>query len=124
MTLRTLFLATAFTLTAPVASFAQDKPAVTKKPAARDEFPLPKDATAPKAAPGGAGKIESYEVPRAKDAVLAELREALKKAGWLISKEEASPRGTVRLEVKKGDRVVKVSVLGDATKTALILTHM
>jgi hypothetical protein len=113
-------------LAAPAPALAdkapEPKPAPKKPDAAGDQFPIPKDATAPQDAPGGRGKIQTYQVPRGKDAVIAEVRAALKAGGWTIVKDETSPRGAVRLDVKKGDRTWKASLLGDATKTAIVLT--
>lgn len=87
------------------------------------EFPLPKDAGAPSAAPGGGGKISVYQVPRGRDVVAAEVRDALKQSGFTLVKDDPSPSGrAIRLEAKKGDKTYKVSFTGDATKTALILT--
>ncbi len=92
-------------------------------PATAEQFPLPKDAKAPSAAPGGGGRIQVYEIPRGRDAVITEMRELLKKAGWTITKDDPSPSGrAIRLEVKKTDKIYKVSFTGDATRTALILT--
>ncbi len=87
------------------------------------DFPLPKDAGAPSAAPGGGGKISVYQVPRGRDVVVTEVKDALKQGGWTLVKDDPSPSGrAIRLEAKKGDKTYKVSFTGDATKTALILT--
>lgn len=97
---------------------AQAKPA----PAATS-LPLPKDATAPSDAPGGGGKIQVYQVPRGRDAVVAEVRGLWKAASWTITKDDPSPSGrAIRIEVKKGDALYKVSFTGDATRTAIIVT--
>ena len=85
-------------------------------------FPLPKDAGPGGAAPGGGGKIQVFNVPRGKDAVLAELRAQLKADGWTTEVDQTSPRGAVRLELKKGTVVIKASLTGDASRTAIILT--
>lgn len=125
--MRNLLLALAMISSSTIAY--ADKPApppeLKKKeapPAPAEAFPIPKDAAAPGDAPGGGGKIKTYEVARPKDAVLTELRDALKKGGWTIAKDEASPRGAVRLEVTKGGKTWKASVVGDAAKTVIVLT--
>jgi hypothetical protein len=124
MLIRRLVLA--FLLAAPVPALAdrapEPKPAPKKPEAVGEAFPIPKDATAPAEAPGGRGKIQTYQVPRGKDAVIAEVRGALKAGGWTIARDETSPRGAVRLEVKKGERTWKASFVGDAAKTAIVLT--
>jgi hypothetical protein len=124
MLIRCLVLA--LVLAAPVPALAdrapEPKPAPKKPDAAGDQFPIPKDATAPQDAPGGRGKIQTYQVPRGRDAVLAEVRGALKAGGWTVVKDETSPRGAVRLEVKKGELTWKASFVGDAAKTAIVLT--
>jgi hypothetical protein len=87
------------------------------------QFPLPKDASAPENAPGGGGKIQVYKVPRGRDIVVAEARKALAAGGWTIintSGEEHSR--AIRLQVKKGDTVIKASFTGDDAQTAIILT--
>ncbi len=87
------------------------------------DFPLPKDAGSPSAAPGGGGKISVYQVPRGRDVVVTEVKDALKQGGWTLAKDDPSPSGrAIRLEAKKGDKTYKVSFTGDASKTALILT--
>jgi hypothetical protein len=93
--------------------------AVAELPAS---FPLPKDAGKSEAAPGGGGKIQVFEVPRGKDAVLAELRRGLATGGWELVSDETSPRGAVRLQIKRENTTLKVSLTGDATRTALIVT--
>ena len=86
-------------------------------------IPLPKYASAPSAAPGGGGAIQVYQIPRGRDLVVAEMREAFKQAGWVLSKDDSSPSGrAIRLEVKKGDKLYKVSFTGDATRTSMIVT--
>ena len=88
-----------------------------------DAFPLPKDATPAEAAPGGGGKIWTHQVPRGRDVVIGEIRDLLKKGAWTITKDDSSPSGrAIRLEVKKGDKLIKASFTGDATRTAIILT--
>ena len=97
-----------------------DTPSKTK-PATADKFPIPKDAVAGES--HGGGKILMYQVPRGRDAVVKEVRESLKTGGWTITKDTTSPSGSaIRLEVKKGDKLYKVSFTGDDTRTALILT--
>lgn len=124
MLIRRLVLAVL--LAAPVPALAdrapEPRPAPKQPDAAGDRFPIPKDAAAPQDAPGGRGKIQTYQVPRGKDAVLAEVRGALKAGGFAIVKDETSPRGAVRLDVEKGGRTWKASFVGDAAKTAIVLT--
>lgn len=99
------------------------KPAPTKPAPKADTFPLPKDATVSKAMPGG-GKIQAYEVPRGRDAVVTEVKALLAKGGFTITKDDKSPSGrAVRLEVTKGDKLYKVSFTGDDTRAAIILTN-
>ncbi len=85
-------------------------------------IPLPKDAKSTGAAPGGAGKIVTYDVQRGRDAVAKELEELLRKDGWKVDSNEKSPRGSVRMTVSKDKTVVKLSLAGDATRCAIILT--
>jgi len=88
-----------------------------------DRFPVPRDAKPPTAAKGGGGRIQTYEIPRGKDAVAAEVRADLKAAGWEITSDQVSPNGgAIRLVVKKGSEVWRASLSGDATRTALIVT--
>ncbi len=115
--------AAASTGVAALPTSAPSAPPSTDPGKASADFPLPKDAGAPAAAPGGGGKISVYQVPRGRDVVVAEVKDALKQGGWTLVKDDPSPSGrAIRLEVKKGDRTYKVSFTGDATKTALILT--
>jgi hypothetical protein len=87
------------------------------------DFPVPKDAGAPEAAPGGGGKILLYKIPRGRAAVVAEVKSALGAPGWTITKSTESPSGNaIRIEVKHGDKLFKVSFTGDDTRTAMILT--
>jgi hypothetical protein len=100
---------------------AEPRDAAAQPAAAR--LPLPKDAAAPSDAPGGGGKIQVYQVPRGRDAVVAEVRELLKAGKWTITKDDPSPSGrAIRIEVKNGDALYKVSFTGDATRTAIIVT--
>ena len=86
-------------------------------------MPLPKDAKASDLAPGG-DKILVYQVPRGRDAVIAEMRELFKKGKWEIAKDDPSPSGrAIRLELKKDGLLFKVSFTGDDTKTAIIVTN-
>ena len=85
-------------------------------------FPLPKDAAGSKLSPPEGSKVLVFEVPRPKETVLTELRAALKADGWTITGDTTSPRGAVRLVVKKGELELKASLTGDPTKTAIILT--
>jgi hypothetical protein len=103
---------------------AAESPAPKPAPAkVAHKFPLPKDATGGESQPGGAGKILMYKIPRAKDAVITEVKETLKKEGWTIKKDDASPSGrAARMEVEKDGATYKVSFVGDATQSALILT--
>jgi len=106
-----------------LADVAPPRPAPVKPKPAEAKFPLPKDATGGESAPGGGGKIVMHQVPRGRDAVITEVRELLKKGGWTVVKDEASPSGrAIRLEVKQGATVIKASFTGDATRTAIILT--
>jgi hypothetical protein len=106
-------------------------------PATEYPFPLPKDATPQKAAasdktskkPSAPSKktapprITVYDVPRGRDAVVAEVRAALKKDGWEITKDEPSPSGNaVRLTVKRSGKLWKASFTGDDQRAVLILT--
>ena len=99
-----------------------DRPIPVDAKASHD-FPVPKDATGGESQPGGGGKILMWKIPRGRDAVVKEAKEALTKGGWKIEKEAPSPNGkSIRIEVKKGDKLYKASFTGDATQTALILT--
>ena len=99
----------------------EKKPPAKKKADAK--FPLPKDASGGENAPGGGGKISVHQVPRGRDVVVAEVRELLKKDGWSITRDDSSPSGrAIRIEVKKGDTLIKASFTGDTAKTAIILT--
>jgi hypothetical protein len=92
-------------------------------PKATHDFPVPKDATGGDSQPGGGGKILMYKIPRGRDVVVTEAKEALGKGGWKIEKESKSPNGSsIRMEIKKGDKLYKASFTGDATQCALILT--
>lgn len=106
---------------------------------ADEGFPLPKDAVsagevdsktskkspAPSKSPekSTGNRIRTYDVPRARDAVVTELRAALKAKKWEIVKDEPSPSGNaVRLTVKKSGRTWKTSITGDDTRAVIILT--
>ena len=120
--LRTLAIALVVALGTGSAWAEKPSPPKPTAPAAA-AFPLPKDATAPTAAPGGGGAIQVYQVPRGRDAVIAEMRELFKAGGWAITKDDPSPSGrAIRLEVTKDKKVYKVSFTGDASKTAIIVT--
>jgi hypothetical protein len=107
-----------FTATTALAE-SPAKPAPAK---VAHKFPLPKDATGGESQPGGGGKILMYKIPRGKDAVITEVRETLKKESWKLTKDETSPRGSVRLEAQKDGATYKVSFVGDDKQAALILT--
>lgn len=119
--MRTLLLAlTLAAATASPAAFADHHPIDAKN---ADKFPVPADATGGESQPGGGGKILMYKVARGRDTVVTEVKAALAKGGWKIEKDTKSPSGNaVRLEVKKGDKLYKVSFTGDTSQTALILT--
>lgn len=85
-------------------------------------FPLPADAGEPEAAAGGGGKIVVFKVPRGRDAVIADEKALLASGGYTIEDENTSPKGALRLTVSKGGKVFKVSILGDASQTGIILT--
>jgi len=124
--MRSLALAIALFSTSAVAAptpvDAPTKPS-PKNPDKAPAFPVPKDATGGDSQPGGGGKILLYQVPRGRDAVILEVRALLKTGGWTITKDDPSPSGrAIRIEVKKGDTLYKVSFTGDATHTAIILT--
>lgn len=104
---------------------AAESPAPPKPAPAKvgHKFPVPKDATGGESQPGGGGKILMYKIPRGRDAVIAEMKETLKKEGWKVNKDDASPSGrAARMEVEKDGSVYKVSFVGDASQSALILT--
>ena len=122
--MRRIVLAVTLLSTPAVAAPSPDAPPT--KPAKPDATPglrwIPKDATGGASQPGGGGKILMYEVARGQDVVVAEVRDLLKKAKLKILKEEKSPRGTVRLELIDTGKLYKVSVTGDATRSAIIVT--
>ncbi len=104
-------------------------------PAAESPFPLPKDATRQqsdskstkqppsKGDKSGASRIQIYDVPRARAEVVTEVRAALKKDGWEITKDEPSPSGNaVRLTIKRSGKVWKASFTGDDKRAVIILT--
>lgn len=81
-----------------------------------DQFPIPKGAV------GSRGKTQTYQVPRACDDVIGEVRAALKIGGWEIVKDEVSPLGAVRLEIKKGNKIWRATFFSNATQTVIVLT--
>ena len=83
--------------------------------------PLPLDASDGEAAPGGGGAITVYKVPRGKNEVADELRTTLKAEGWEIVNEETSPRGAIRIEIKKDTTSMMARLTGDETQAALII---
>lgn len=115
-------------------------------PAAEYPFPLPKDATRQNSDPKttkqpskepddvptkqpskgdktGASRIQIYDVPRPRAAVVTEVRAALKKDGWEITKDEPSPSGNaVRLTIKRSGKIWKASFTGDDKRAVIILT--
>lgn len=107
-----------------VPAFAAPEPVdAPSKQKAEDKFPIPKDASGAENAPGGGGKIQVYKVPRGREAVVTEVKKALEGGGWTIAKESKSPSGNaIRLEVKKGDKLYKVSFTGDDKQTGIVLT--
>jgi hypothetical protein len=85
--------------------------------------PLPADATVNTAMPTAGGKMSVHEIPRAKTAVVEELRANLAADGWTIDSEEVSPRyEAVRLKISKAGNTVDCRVTGDDTKTGIIIT--
>jgi hypothetical protein len=121
--MRSLLLALAL-CSSPALADVQPVDAPAKPaPKATHDFPVPKDAAGGDSQPGGGGKILMYKIPRGRDAVVTETKEALTKGGWKIDKETKSPSGNaVRLEVTKGGKLYKASFTGDASQAALILT--
>jgi hypothetical protein len=85
-------------------------------------FPLPNDATEGGEVPGGGGKVRVYDVPRGRPAVAAELRKLLKLAGWKITGDEVSPKGTVRLKCEKKGVLIAASIAGTDAASSIILT--
>ena len=120
--LRALALAVALiTPLAPSTAWAERAEAPAEAPA--PAFPLPKDAAAPAPVKGGGGKIRTYNVPRGRGPVTAELRAALQAGAWEIVKDEVSPRGTAtRMQVRKAGKEWRVSVTGDDQRSVIILT--
>ena len=100
---------------------------------AYEGFPLPKDAVsqsdprdkAPsKTTKSSDNRINTYDVPRGRDAVVTEVRATLKTKKWEIVKDEPSPSGNaVRLIVKKNGKTWKASFTGDDTRAVIILTR-
>ncbi|MBC8069397.1 MAG: hypothetical protein IAG13_13760 [Deltaproteobacteria bacterium] len=85
--------------------------------------PLPADAVVNTAMPTAGGKMSVHEIPRAKPAVVEELRANLAADGWTIDSEEVSPRyEALRLQISKDGNTVSCRVTGDDTKTAIIIT--
>lgn len=109
----------------PIVSVAAAESVVEKETAT---FPLPKDAVAQR----GDGKpskkspdtrIAIYDVARGRDAVVAEVRAALKAGAWVVVKDEASPSGNaVRLVLRKDGRTWKTSFTGDDKQAVIIVT--
>jgi hypothetical protein len=126
--MRSLALVLLLVTSPALADIARPRPAPEEKkpapkPKAEVKFPLPKDAGAAEAAPGGGGKIVTHQVPRGRDAVVAEVRELLKKDGWQVTRDDKSPSGrAVRIEVKKSETLIKASFTGDDARTVIILT--
>ena len=99
---------------------------------ASEGFPLPKDAVpqhdaktkAPsKTTKASSNRINTYDVPRSRDAVVTEARTTLKTKKWEVLKDEPSPSGNaVRLTVKKNGKTWKASFTGDDTRAVIILT--
>jgi hypothetical protein len=98
-----------------------------KEPAAQIKrgeggFPLPADATDEGPAPGGGGKILTYDVPRGRDIVAEDLRKLLQSDGWRLDEDELSPRGSIRITTTKDGATFKVSIAGDGERSKIILT--
>jgi hypothetical protein len=105
------------TVTAPPEKLPEAKPATFKS--GPDGVPLPLDADDGEAAPAG---MTIFKVPRGKLVVADELRVILKEAGWEILSEETSPRGAIRIDVRKaGETPAMLRLTGDDTQTALIV---
>lgn len=117
--LRTLVLAVALLTPLAPAVVRADAPVAETEPV----FPLPKDAAAPEAVKGGGGKIQTFNVPRGRAVVTAELRKALEAGKWEIVKDEPSPSGNAtRIQAKKAGKLWRVSLTGDTSRTVIILT--
>lgn len=108
----------------PFVSVAGAESVVAKE---RAGFPLPKDAVAQrgdrtsKKTPDT--RIAIYDVPRARDAVVSEVRAALKAGAWEVVKDEASPSSNaIRLTLKKSGKTWKASVTGDQKQAVIIVT--
>lgn len=120
---------TAPTTTADTAAVATDAPpgkpddtvAAPKSKEGPGGFPLPVDAE--KDEQKSAGPIAVFVVPRGKGSALEEMHAILAAEGWKIDSEEASPsNAAMRLTVSKNGDTFKVSVTGDETKAAIIVT--
>jgi hypothetical protein len=83
--------------------------------------PLPLDADDGAPAPGGGGAITVFKVPRGKLEVADELRATFKAEGWEIVDEETSPRGAIRIQIKKAETTMMARLTGDDAQTALII---
>lgn len=107
------------------ASAAEPAPRTQEPPAFKvgpKGLPLPLDSGPPESAPGGGGKILTYQIPRGVKLVVKEQREFLKQESWTIDSDETSPRGALRLVVTKNGTTIKLSMLGDDRKTAFVVT--
>ena len=65
--------------------------------------------------------VYSYTIER--QALLAATQALLVRTGWKITARTVSPRGTTRIEVARGQAQLRVAVVGEATKSAVIVAR-
>lgn len=82
---------------------------------------IPVGGLARGAAPGGRGRIVTYTYRRSVLAVTGGLFRLLKRHGWTVVSRRKSPRGALRLRVRRGKRSLRISVVRNRSGAALIL---
>jgi hypothetical protein len=84
------------------------------------EFPVPADAR-PVESSTDAHDF-TFEMPRAQEPVVAELKRNLAALGFSIEDEYVAPAGSMHWVITRGAKVYKVSVAGQLMRSLLIVT--
>ena len=83
-------------------------------------FPVPTDGRP--VASSTAEHDYTFEMPRAQEPIVRELRANLAALGFSVDDEYVAPAGSVHWYITRGARVYKVSVAGELMRSLLIVT--